>query len=115
MDACAAIVDIAGFPAVTIRDINIAAIDQCGGSAPEDPELAVCTLQVVADELVRLRLADTAVYTTERILAQMDTAAKALLQPRRSRRWPPAGGHRVRARRRCPATVRAPGAHPAAR
>jgi len=69
-----------------IRDLNIAAIERRTGTTPDDPELAVRMLQVVADELVRLRLADPTVYTTERILAQMDAAGKALLRPGRSRR-----------------------------
>ncbi len=68
-----------------IRDVCVAAFER-GEGAPEDPELAARMLQVMADELVRLRLADPTVFTTERILAQMDSAAKALLRPRRARR-----------------------------
>ncbi len=68
-----------------IRDLNMAAFD-AGPGAPDDPELAARMLQVVADELVRLRLADPSVYTTERILAQIDSLATALLRPRRARR-----------------------------
>jgi AcrR family transcriptional regulator len=68
-----------------IRELNIAAIEQQPGASSGDPELAARVMQVVADELVRLRLADPTVYTTERILAQMDSLAKALLRPRRVR------------------------------
>ncbi len=68
-----------------IRDVSMSAFED-GPGAPEDPELAARMLQVAADELVRLRLADPTVYTTERILSQIDSVAKALLRPGRARR-----------------------------
>jgi AcrR family transcriptional regulator len=61
-----------------IRDHNVAALEHRGGG-PDDPELAARVLQVVADELVRLRLADPTAYTTERILAQVEVVGRALL------------------------------------
>jgi AcrR family transcriptional regulator len=61
-----------------IRDHNMAALEHRGGG-PDDPELAARVLQVVADELVRLRLADPTVYTTERILAQVEVVGRALM------------------------------------
>lgn len=67
-----------------IRALNIAAIEHRSDGA-SDPELAARMLQVVADELVRLRLADPTLYTTERVLAQMDTVAEALLRGGRAR------------------------------
>lgn len=84
----------AGPPALTeslargrarIRDVNMAAIDARSGT-PDDPELAARMLQVAADELVRLRLADPAIYTTERILAQIDSLGDALFRTRRTKR-----------------------------
>ena len=69
-----------------IRELNLAAFELRGERSPDDPELAARLLQVVADELVRLRLADPTVYTTERLLAQMEVTARALLAPRRARR-----------------------------
>jgi AcrR family transcriptional regulator len=72
-----------------IRDGNIAAIEHRSGSgsgSAGDPELAARMLQVVADELVRLRLADPTTYTTERILAQFESVGSALLGPGRSGR-----------------------------
>lgn len=73
-----------------IRDGNVAAIEHRSGSgsggAAGDPELAARMLQVVADELVRLRLADPATYTTERILAQFESIGSALLRPQRAER-----------------------------
>jgi AcrR family transcriptional regulator len=66
-----------------LRDLTMAALED-GPDAPDDPELAARMLQAVADELVRLRLADPTVYTTERIVAQFDALGEALLHERRS-------------------------------
>jgi AcrR family transcriptional regulator len=69
-----------------IREINIAAIEHGSAGTAGDPELAARMLQVVADELVRLRLADPTTYTTERLLAQFESVGAALLVPQRARR-----------------------------
>lgn len=44
-----------------------------------DPDLAARMLQVVADELVRLRLADPAIFTHERLLAQYESMLSSLM------------------------------------
>lgn len=53
-----------------------------------DPDLAARMLQVVADELVRLRLGDPAIFTHERLLTQYESMVTSLLahpvQPDRS-------------------------------
>lgn len=60
-----------------IRDLHRAAFES-GSARPGDPELTARVLQAAADELVRLRLADPATYTTERIVAQFDALVTAL-------------------------------------
>lgn len=62
-----------------IRERNAAEIAHRSGGAVADPELAARMLQVVADELVRLRLEDPSAYPVDRLLAQLDTVAAALL------------------------------------
>lgn len=47
--------------------------------ASTDADLVARLLQVVADELVRLRLADPTVFTHERLLAQYDAMVRPLL------------------------------------
>lgn len=48
----------------------------------EDPELVARLVQVVADELVRLRLADPTVFTHERLLRQYRAVVVPLLRKR---------------------------------
>jgi AcrR family transcriptional regulator len=61
-----------------IRRHVVAGIDgREGGST--DPELAARLLQVTSDELVRLRLADPAMFTHERLLDQFREVAGLLL------------------------------------
>ena len=67
-----------------IRDYSMKSIRCRPGKATDDPELTARMLQAIADELVRLRLADPAVYTIERILTQVDLFAQAILGPRHS-------------------------------
>lgn len=66
-----------------LRERNEAAIgsriEQSGG----DPELTARLLQAVADEMVRLRLADPSVYSTERLLAEADWLGANLFGARR--------------------------------
>jgi AcrR family transcriptional regulator len=62
-----------------IRAKNEGALDRHSDSPITDPELTARVLQAVADELVRLRLADPSLYTTERILDQVEWLAGALL------------------------------------
>ena len=62
-----------------IRELNIEALEHRTGSTADDPELAARLMQVMADELVRLRLADPTVYTTERIMSLVDKLAAATL------------------------------------
>lgn len=66
-----------------IRQHNIGASQGSGRLA--DPELTARMLQVVADKLVRLRLADPAVYTVERLLDQLDAVGRAILRGGRIR------------------------------
>ncbi len=66
-----------------IRQHNIEASQGSGRLA--DPELTARMLQVVADKLVRLRLADPAVYTVERLLDQFDAVGRAILRGGRIR------------------------------
>lgn len=47
-----------------------------------DPELAARLLQAVADEVVRLRLADPTVFTHDRLLAQYAAMLRPLIGPR---------------------------------
>lgn len=61
-----------------IRAHNVAAIEQ-SDARPSDPELAARLLQPVADELVRLRLADPALYPIERLVAAFGDIAYAIL------------------------------------
>lgn len=62
-----------------LRVQNEAAIAARLGDAGADPELTARLLQAMADELVRLRLADPSAYSTERILDQVEWTAAALL------------------------------------
>lgn len=45
----------------------------------QDPDLSARMLQAVADELVRLRLADPAIFTHERLLAQYEAIVQPLM------------------------------------
>lgn len=58
------------------------AVAEVGGAA--DPELAARLLQAVADEVVRLRLADPSQYDHERLLEQYDAIVRSLLGSRRA-------------------------------
>lgn len=62
-----------------IREHTMAAI-AAGGAEPDDPELSARLLQAVADELVRLRLADPTEYTSERIVAAYERVGRALVR-----------------------------------
>lgn len=66
-----------------IREHNIVATRTTGELA--DPELTARMLQVVADELVRLRLADPTQYPTERLLDHFEATARAILRAGRVR------------------------------
>ena len=61
-----------------IRHHNIAAVER-NGVRSSDPELTARLLQVIADELVRLRLADPALYTVPRLTASFVQAARSLI------------------------------------
>lgn len=59
-------------------------IETLGGGVSEtdsvsDPDLAARLMQAVADELVRLRLADPAIFTHERLLDQYGAMVKPLM------------------------------------
>lgn len=66
-----------------IRQHNIDATGGAGELA--DPELTARMLQVVADELVRLRLADPTAYPVERLLDQFEVVGRAILRSGRVR------------------------------
>lgn len=66
-----------------IRRHNFEAARGAGELA--DPELTLRMLQVVADELVRLRLADPAEYPVERLLDQFEATGRAILRAGRVR------------------------------
>lgn len=69
-----------------IRERNATVISSRTVPPARDPELTARMLQAMADELVRLRLADPSVYTTERILDQVEFLATSIL---RSEAQPP--------------------------
>lgn len=56
-----------------------------GADRLADPELTLRMLQVVADELVRLRLADPAAYPIDRLLDQFEAVGRAILREGRVR------------------------------
>jgi AcrR family transcriptional regulator len=64
-----------------IRARNEAVIDSRSAPGGQDPELTARMLQAMGDELVRLRLADPSVYTTERILDQVERLGALILGP----------------------------------
>ncbi len=51
------------------------------GALGADPELTARLMLSMADEMVRLRLADPTLYTTERLLAQVDWLTDTLVGP----------------------------------
>lgn len=61
-----------------IRAQNEVALQHRAGSFGADPELTARLLQAMADELVRLRLADPSLYTTERLLDQVEWMANVI-------------------------------------
>lgn len=72
-----------------------------------DPELTARLLQAMADELIRLRLADPSVYTTERILDQVEWMAASILgvEPQQDRS-PPGAAERAGEGREAGGSVR---------
>ncbi len=68
-----ALVDALARGRALIRRHTEAAIRARAGSAPGDPEMAARMVQAMADELVRLRLADPGAYPVDRLLAVVDT------------------------------------------
>ncbi len=68
-----------------IREHNVRAVEHDAHGA--DPEIAARLVQAIADELVRLRLADPTNYTQERLVAAFTDASRAML------------GRKVKARR----------------
>lgn len=66
-----------------IREYNIETSQSAGALA--DPQLTARMLQVVADELVRLRLADPAEFTVERLLDQWESVGRAIVRSGRVR------------------------------
>ncbi len=62
-----------------IRHHNEAAIRRRAEDASGDPELLARMVQAMADELVRLRLADPSVYTSDRTLAMADELGRTFL------------------------------------
>lgn len=62
------------------RQVMVGIAEGADGAA--DPELTARVVQVVSDELVRLRLADPAVYTHERLLRQYRAVVMPLLRNR---------------------------------
>lgn len=67
-----------------LRDQHMETFASLPGSDLDDPELTARLVQAMADELVRLRLADPTVYTTERILDQIDRLGRSFLHQDRS-------------------------------
>lgn len=65
-----------------IRVQNEVALERRSDALGADPELTARMLQAMADELVRLRLADPTVYTTERLLDQVEWLAESILGDR---------------------------------
>jgi AcrR family transcriptional regulator len=62
-----------------IRQYAAAGLTARSGGSLTDPELAARFLQVVADEAVRLRLADPTVFTKERLVQQYRVLLDALV------------------------------------
>lgn len=67
------------------RHVAAGMSDGAGDRAARDPELAARLLQVVADELVRLRLADPSVFSVDRLLDQYDAVVGTLKRASRPR------------------------------
>jgi AcrR family transcriptional regulator len=61
-----------------IRARNEVALRDRAAAFGADPELTARLLQAMADELVRLRLADPSTYSTERILDQVEWMAELI-------------------------------------
>lgn len=90
-----------------IRARNEAVITARTTPPARDPELTARLLQAMADELIRLRLADPSVYTTERILDQVEWMAASILgvEPQQDRS-PPGAAERAGEGREAGGSVR---------